>query len=138
MLTIDIYNACEKEGKQYLSDRFLEAFQPVDFQTDGWPTQIYSEKEIYKYLDSQHEGRVRYYYEDWGFTPTYEEFEMIKDIARDIYHFSLNQYNKGIVVKASMLCSGDVFRRIKNLAIAEKSPAIFEIGGQWRIRRDVA
>lgn len=129
MLTIEKYNSCEKEGKKYLSNRFIEAFQPEDFQATGYPTQIYSETEIYKYLDSMHEGRVRYYYEDSGYAPTYEEFEMIKDITRDIYQFSLNKYNKGIIVKAPMLCSMDVLRRIRNLTKTEKLPTIFEIGG---------
>lgn len=129
MLTIQKYNEYETEGKKFLPDKFVEAFQPEVFQTVGWPTTIHSETEIYKYLDSMHEGRLGYYYERQGYAPTYEEFEMIKEIAKDIYQFSLNNCNKGIVVKASMLSSMDVLRRIRCLTKSGSMPVIFELGG---------
>ena len=64
ILTVDEYNALEREGKKGLSNRFLEAFQPEFFSNVGFPTRIEDDKEVYKFLDSMHDGRMQWYYED--------------------------------------------------------------------------
>lgn len=129
-LTVEEYNKYEMEGKKKLSNRFLEAFQPEVFEKTGFPTRIVDNKEICKFLDSQHDGRLESYYKDknTNWAPTYEEFEMIKALAKDIYSFSKTLCGKGIVVKASMLASAHVCRRIKDLQRGGM-PTVFEIGG---------
>lgn len=129
-LTVDEYNALEREGKKELSNRFLEAFQPELFLNAGFPTRIEDNNEVYKFLDSMHDGRMQWYYEDKNmqYSPTYEEFELIKELSKDIYHISKDVYGRGVIVKAPMLCSMNILRRIKYLS-GKSQPVVFELGG---------
>lgn len=131
LLTVERYNSLEKEGKKLLSNRFLEAFQPVTFDTLGYPCRIDSETEVFKFLDVMHDGRLGLYYnsEIYDYAPTYEEFEKIKQVTKNIYCLSKDKYGRGIVVKAPMLNSINVFRKLKFLSTFEDLPVIFEMGG---------
>lgn len=131
-LSIDDYNVNEKEGKRELPNKFVEAFQPENFNQTGFPSRIEDEMEVYKFIECMHDGRLKKYYESKAcmYAPTYEEFEIMKALAKDIYQFSKEKYGKGIVVKASLLASINVLRRIKYLSGGEqKLPTVFEIGG---------
>lgn len=129
-LSVNEYNIKEKEGKQALSNRFIEAFQPELFEKIGFPTRIEDEKEVYKFLDSMHDGRLARYYGSYNFVyaPTYEEYEMMKIMAKDIYQLTEKRYAKGILVKAPLLASMNIFRKIKYIE-EETLPTVFEIGG---------
>ena len=131
-LSTDDYNTKEKEGKKILSNRFLEAFQPELFEKVGFPTRISGNEEVYKFVDSMHDGRLKRYYGGYNleFAPTFEEFETLKTTAKDIYQFTKERYHRGIIVKAPLLASINMLRRIKYLGGGkEKLPKIFEIGG---------
>lgn len=133
-LTVEQYNTYEEEGRQNVPNKFLEAFQSENFETVGFPSRIRNSKEIYKFLDSMHDGRLRFYYEDKNLAcaPTYEEFETIKTLSKDIYDFSAETYGRGVVVKAPILAMSKVCRKIKALSelnvCEENMPTIFEIG----------
>ena len=136
-LTVKNYDLSEKEGKKNLSNRFLQAFQPVTFDKAGYPTRIESEDEVYRFLDTMHENRLKLYYESeyYEYAPTCIEFEIIKKVVKNIYEFSRKKYGHGIIVKATMLSSMNVLRRIKCLTVSENLPTIFEVGGgYWHIR----
>lgn len=130
-LTVKNYDLSEKEGKKNLSNRFLQAFQPVTFDKAGYPTRIESEDEVYRFLDTMHENRLKLYYESeyYEYAPTCIEFEIIKKVVKNIYEFSRKKYGHGIIVKATMLSSMNVLRRIKCLTVSENLPTIFEVGG---------
>ncbi len=128
-LTVENYNSIENVQKRNLPNRFLESFQPDFYERTGFPSRIVSNKEIYRFLDSMHDGRLKWYYEEHNFAPIQEEFEIIKEVAQNIYSFSEGEYNKGIVVKAPMLSSMNIFRKLRYLSISEELPTIFEIGG---------
>ena len=81
-LTVECYNKQEEDSKRNLSNRFIEAFQPEIFQEVGFPGRIKNEVELYRYIDSMHDGRLRHYSEIYG--PTIEEFEMIKNMCKKI------------------------------------------------------
>ena len=74
-LTVKNYDLSEKEGKKNLSNRFLQAFQPVTFDKAGYPTRIESEDEVYRFLDTMHENRLKLYYESeyYEYAPRSEE-----------------------------------------------------------------
>ena len=141
-LTAAKYNSSEKEGKRYLPNRFLEAFQPITFDKVGYPSRIENEVEVYRYLDSMYDLRLKEYYksEECDYAPTEEEFTVMKGVAEKIYQFSKEKYNRGIVVKAPMLNSMNVLRRIKCLTDrnSENFPTIFEMGGGFRVIRGVS
>ena len=46
------YNNEEELYRARLSNRFLEAFQPEVFQQVGFPTRIYNDDEVYRFIDS--------------------------------------------------------------------------------------
>ncbi|MBQ8691939.1 MAG: hypothetical protein IJ520_02210 [Synergistaceae bacterium] len=134
ILSVERYNALEIEGKVKLSNRFLEAFQPEHFNMVGWPTRINKDEEVYKYLDSMHDGRLKLYY-DAAMAPVENEFEFIKNLCRDIYEFSRDKFcngGGGIVLKAPLLCSVNVLRQLSqifNIIGGNEKPTIFETGG---------
>ncbi len=130
-LSANEYNEHEKKGKKSLPVRFLEAFQPEVFEKRGYPTRIGDETEIYKFLDSMHENRFNRYYGGYNFdyAPTYEEFEEMKGVLKDIYRLTKDRYGRGIVVKAPLIASMNVLRRIRYLGEGISLPVVFEIGG---------
>ena len=117
-LSVEQYNFWEKQGRRSLSNRFLEAFQPVTFNEAGFPTRIECDAEVFKYLDSMHDGRLKRYYEKEAYVPTHEEFEEIKKLSSEIFKFSKKNYGRGIIVKAPMLSGMDVVRKLKCLQIS--------------------
>jgi len=133
LLTVEQYDSAERAGKRQLSNRFLEAFQPVHFEKVGYPTRIENGMEVMRFLDSMHDGRLKRYCEKEHYAPTYEEFEMIKDLTDSIYQMSKSKYGKGVIVKAPMLSSMNVLRRLRILTYNRVEggclPTIFEIGG---------
>ncbi|GFI16221.1 hypothetical protein IMSAGC009_01385 [Lachnospiraceae bacterium] len=115
ILTVEKYNFFEREAKNHLSNRFLEAFQPVTFNEIGFPTRIDKEEEVLRFFDTMHDGRLQWYYKDFDYAPTHEEFKIIKILAKNIYDLSKKRYGRGIIVKAPMLCSMNVCRRLNCL-----------------------
>lgn len=128
-LSVEQYNKNEKEGKAELSNRFLEAFQPEVFEKLGFPTRVNSNKEVFRYIDSMHDGRLKYYYNNFDMKPTEEEFQSIKNMSKEIFDYTSERYKRGIIVKAPLLSSAIIVRKIKALTDYDNVPTIFEIGG---------
>lgn len=104
-LSVDEYNKYEKDGMSKLSNRFLEAFQPDVFLNTGFPTRINKDADIMRFIDSMHDGRLRLYWEEYGFTLDKDEFETVKNISERIYELSKTTFGKGITVKAPLVAS---------------------------------
>lgn len=125
------YDRLEKEGKKELSCRFLEAFCPEFYENLGFPVRIQKDDELWKYVDSQHDGRVGVYY-GYGWAPTYDEVELIKELVVDVYNWAKNMYGKEILVKSPILSSNYALRCINILdSIVQgggDKPTIMELG----------
>ncbi len=65
----------------------------------------------------------------YSYAPTDQEFSAIKELAKKIYQLTEKKYGRGIIVKAPMLCSMNVLRRIRCLTVTENPPVIYELGG---------
>ena len=102
-LSVELYDLLEKEGMASLPNRFVEAFKPETFERIGFSVKIYQEKEIVKYIDSQHGNRLKWYVDDWGMAPTKEEFDRIKNIENKISDYTFRCFGRREVVKAPMI-----------------------------------
>lgn len=132
-LTVEEYDKKELEGKEKLSNRFLEAFQPEVFQHVGFPTRITADESTYYFVDSMHDGRLKVYY-DSGIKLLTKEFEKLKEMVERIKNFTMEKYGKAIILKAPLYCSIHCLRMIdviRNLGLKKgyENPKIFEIGG---------
>lgn len=115
------------EGK--LSNRFLEAFQPVAFDKVGYPTRINDDKELIRYVDVLHELQEEFYYKNFLYSITVDEFELLKHITVKVLNFTKDTFGKDILVKSPILSSIGELRQINYISKDEKElPTIFEIG----------
>lgn len=128
-LNVEYYNNEESIKKWELPNRFLQAFQPEIFEKIGFPSKINSNKEVFRFIDSMHDGRLDYYYNIEKMQPTRLEFEKIKELCKDISGYTCKRYSKNIIVKAPLLTATTAVRIIKALTDANNIPTIFEIGG---------
>lgn len=130
ILTSRSYDEYERAGREQLPNRYLEAFQPVTFDTLGYPSRLADEKGIYRYLDSMHDCRLRhYYYECYGYRPTLYDFEKIKSLASRIHTVSKELTGHSIVVKAPLLSSLYALRRLRLIAPPSERITVMELGG---------
>lgn len=128
-LNIKIYNEKEKIRGGGLSNRFLEAFQPVAFDKVGYPTRINDDKELIRYVDVLHELREEFYYKNFLYGITVDEFELLKHITVKVLNFTKDTFGKDILVKSPILSSIGELRQINHISKDEKElPTIFEIG----------
>lgn len=128
-LSVEEYNKEEIVKKAELSNRFLQAFQPEIFEKLGFPSRINSNREVFRFIDSMHDGRLKWYYDEAEMQPTEIEFKKIKELCKDISNYTRRVYNKNVVVKAPLLSAMTTVRTIKALTDSSNVPTIFEIGG---------
>jgi len=56
--TIASYNNARHSSLSFLPNRAIEAFTLIGFSTTGYPTQIFSPEELWRFHDSQQEGTL--------------------------------------------------------------------------------
>ena len=128
MLSIEKYRACEEAGRRKLPNRVVEMVNPIVFASEGYPTRIHSEEELWKYLDVMHETRF-----EGDFTHLFNglltpwEFSQIKKVAEDVCAFSKKQYGKTLTTTGSLLRSLLVFRHVHNI-FGDNRAKVVEIG----------
>ena len=55
---IEKYNRDESESRELLTNFLVKSFAPVTFGDIGFQTKIKSQNELWKYIDTQHEGGI--------------------------------------------------------------------------------
>ena len=129
MLSIDEYNKNELIGKENLSNRFIKAFRPILFDRGGFPTEVYNEQELVRFIDSMHAYSFDRHYNELCEGITEKEFQLLKKCTESIYDVTKNKYNKDFLVKAPMIAS-ICEKRIIEAALGDVDDRrIFEIGG---------
>ena len=76
---IENYNRIEDESIRSFSNYLVRAFAPITFNNLNFQTDIKSQNELWKYIDTQHEGR---YFENMallGGGITESEFELLQE-----------------------------------------------------------
>lgn len=126
-LTVAEYDRAEQNAVLELSNRVVEAFQPVRFLQTGYPTRIRQESELFKYVDAMHELDF-----EGDFTRllgglTEEEFDIMQRLAESVNRFSLSRFGRKAAARSNLVSSLNVFRHIKYL-FGESRPKVLEIG----------
>ncbi len=125
---LENYNRVEEESFRSYPNFLLRAFSPVTFHNLGFQTQIKSEGELWKYIDTQHEGR---YFDNLsllngGFTA--DEFEIFQEAVDICINFTTS-IHKGLVPINSLTRSLISFRAIKSYYTSlNEEPSVLEIG----------
>ena len=128
MLDIEVYNNSEKKGYINLSNRFIRAFRAGLFERGGFPTRVYDERELVRYIDSQHSECFERYFNELCEGITDNEIREIIKATQKIYHYTVEKYNKEFLVKAPILDAIYCLRVLKAVTQNHKSLRVMEIG----------
>lgn len=128
MLNVEDYEAIERENIKKLPNRIIEMVNPVVFSSEGYPTRVRDEQELWKYIDVMHETRFcRDFTGIIGGGITEYEFSLIKKLSKHVLQFSEKTFGKKLPVRASLLRALQIYRQI-NITFEGKPARIFDIG----------
>lgn len=128
-LSIEKYDESEKVGRIKLPNRFIRAFRGQCFENGGFPTRVYFEEELHRYIDSMHANSFETYYKKLCEGITSEEFELLKKCTEDVMTMTKKLYSKTFVVKSPMIAAICQRRILKSVIGEDKNKRVFEIGG---------
>ncbi len=128
MLDIEVYNSSEKKGYIDLSNRFIRAFRAGLFERGGFPTRVYDERELVRYIDSQHGECFEKYFNELCEGLTNHEYKEIIKVTQKIYHYTVERYQKEFLVKAPILDAIYCLRILKAVTQNHKGLHVMEIG----------
>ena len=95
MLTVKEYEARENEAVAALPNRIVEMVNPVVFASEGYPTRVRNDSELWKYLDVMHETRFeRDFATLFGGGMTEQEFALLQRAARLSCEFSNDWFSR--------------------------------------------
>ncbi len=129
---LEHYNQIESESFNSFPNFLLRAFTPITFHNLGFQTEIKSEAELWKYIDTQHEGR---YFNNMsllhnGFTS--DEFELFKEAVDICINFTkkiARNKEQGTIPINALTRSLISYRAIKSYYTSlNKVPSVLEIG----------
>ena len=129
---LERYSQIESESFNSYPNYLLRAFTPITFHNLGFQTEIKSEAELWKYIDTQHEGR---YFNNMsllndGFTV--DEFELFKEAVDICIKFTnkiTRNKEQGIIPINALTRSFISYRAIKSYYKSlKKVPSVLEIG----------
>ncbi|MBI3853372.1 MAG: hypothetical protein HY298_24255 [Verrucomicrobia bacterium] len=128
MLTVEEYNIKESAAVAALPNRVVEMVSPVMFSSEGYPTRLRSDSELWKYLDVMHETRFeRDFATLFGGGITEQEFALLRRVAQLACEFSNASFGRNLTTRGSLLRALNVYRHIND--IFGGSPArVCEIG----------
>ena len=125
---IENYNRIEDESIRSFSNYLVRAFAPITFNNLNFQTDIKSQNELWKYIDTQHEGR---YFENMallGGGITESEFELLQE-AVDICMKFTKTIGKELIPINALTRSLISYRAIKSYFTSlNKAPSVLEIG----------
>jgi SAM-dependent methyltransferase len=128
MLTVRDYESRENAAVSELPNRVVEMVSPVTFASEGYPTRVRSESELWKYLDVMHETRFeRDFVSLFQGGLTEREFALLRRAAQLAHDFSQEFFGRNLTARGSLLRALNIYRHIAD--IFGGTPArVFEIG----------
>ncbi|HUL51627.1 MAG TPA: class I SAM-dependent methyltransferase [Candidatus Nitrosotalea sp.] len=127
-MTVEDYDKRERQAVTELPNRVVEMVSPVTFASEGYPSRVRSDAELWKYLDVMHETRFerdlnRLF--QGALSP--EEFTQLRRVAENACGASQALFGRKLTVRGSLLPALNVFRHIAD--IFQGTPTrVFEIG----------
>src|SRR6266487_6276094 len=97
MLTVEEYNRKESAAVDALPNRVVEMVSPVMFSSEGYPTRIRNDSELWKYLDVMHETRFeRDFATLHGGGITEKDFSLLRRVAQLAHAFSQESFGRNL------------------------------------------
>lgn len=125
---ISNYDLLESKSSKQKSNLTIAAFKPVTFQNNGFTTNIDSEDQLYKYIDTMHSRRLSENLSLLNDGLTSSEFELFKQCVNICTEFT-KSLGKELIPLNSLTRSFISFRAIISLSATLNQPIrIFEIG----------
>ena len=127
-LNVHEYDLAHEAAVSALPNAVNWAYQSHFFDKIGFPTSVKSEKELWKFVESQHwntfEGDFLNLLDG---AISVGEFELLRHLAEKVLRFSQSNYGKEIVARPTILPGLNVLRHIEYL-FGDERPKVFEIG----------
>ena len=125
---IEKYNRDESESRELLPNFLVKSFAPTTFSELGFQTEINSQNCLWKYIDTQHEGRYHDNLSLLNGKLTASEFELFQ-VATDVcIRFTKSIYKEIIPINA-LTRSLISYRAIKSYcASLNQIPSVLEVG----------
>jgi len=128
MLTVEQYDERERLAVADLPNRVVEMVSPVTFSSEGYPSRVRADSELWKYLDVMHETRFeRDLARLFGGALTREEFALVQGVATNATAASEALFGRKLTVRGSLLPALSAYRHISDL-MGGKPARVFEIG----------
>ena len=126
MLSVETYNANERNALNVTANRIVEACQTELFEKVGYPSRIDKQSGLQHYIDVMHENRDIADYQNLlgGFTDT--EFELYKQIASRVAELSDEHFDKKIVPKGALIRAIFSYRFLTQ--VVSPNSVVLEIG----------
>jgi protein-L-isoaspartate O-methyltransferase len=123
-MTLDSYNAAEREALSRLSNRQIEASGAEAFKQVGYPVTVDSMAALPRYADVMQEGRSRATYDMLGGL-TAGEFNLVEQITAKVQK-ATDRLGRSVTPTASLLRALVVYRQIA--ALFPDHASVLEIG----------
>ena len=128
LLNAATYNKAEEAASHLLPNRIIECCQPAGFNSEGYPTRVFSNQALWRYVDVMHEGRLAGTFKDiLGGGVTEEEIDLMREVSQKVSQFSEELYGRKVVPKDALARALNIYRHIKILYPNGKA-TILEIG----------
>jgi hypothetical protein len=125
-LSVEEYNTLEREALADISNFAIEAFAPAGFQSTNYPDRIYSERELWRYLDVMQENSYASNLLSLDNGLSQFEFDTAKKVILRIKEFC-KTISDNISYKSGLSKQLYIFRYINNL-FPNKKLTLFELG----------
>jgi hypothetical protein len=137
-LTIGRYDDAEVEARIGLSIPHLMAFRPVAFDSVGWPTRVFNERELLRYVDHNFEPEISALYkpgavlEPIGYRNafTLDEQALIAAISDRVADLTDRSFGRRVRPMTNLLVQTAPFRVMQQLVMGfgRKKLSVFEVG----------
>lgn len=127
-LSIEEYDALEREARIAASYPAIRAFSPVAFSQVNFPTRVAHEQELRRYADIMYELLPR---QDWLDTKRYTEREAgaIQKVVSQIYEVTARHFQKPVAPLMCLFPPIPIVRAVEAIAsVVDRRLKIFEIG----------
>lgn len=125
---IQNYSQVENENLSLTPNLLARAFVPVTFRNLGFNTEIKSEDELWKYIDTQHEGRYDENLSLLNEALTADEFELLQEALSICIKFT-KTINKELIPRNALSRSLISYRAINSFSKSLNTiPSVLEIG----------
>ncbi len=126
-VSIEHYENAEILGRTSVPNSFLKSVSPLTYMLNGFPTKVYYEQELIRYIDSQHLDTLEHYVNHDCDGLTEQEYLLIRKLTISVFDYTRMHYGKEFLVKAPIIDAAFISRLIHAISI-DNDITITEIG----------